>query len=163
MRAIHPTVQRVIEAGAALGLAIEVREVAESAATAEGAAAALGCELARIVKSLLFLADGEPVLALVSGANRLDERKLAALTGVARKRVRRADAATAREATGFAIGGVAPFGHPRALPVYLDRDLLAHATVWAAAGTPRALFEIEPGALARATGARVADLRAERS
>jgi prolyl-tRNA editing enzyme YbaK/EbsC (Cys-tRNA(Pro) deacylase) len=106
-----------------------------------------------IVKSLVFLAGDEPILALVSGANQADERRLAALSG---RTVRRADADAVRGATGYAIGGVPPVGHPRPLRVFIDRDLLAYDRLIAAAGTPHAVFPIPPSC--RVTGG-VADLK----
>ncbi len=109
------------------------------------------------MKSLVFLADGRPILALVSGANRVDERKLAAACGA--QRVVKADAETAREATGFVIGGVPPVGHRRPLRTYLDRDLLRHEIVYAAAGSPAAVFPVTPQDLLRASGAQPVDLR----
>jgi len=112
------------------------------------------------VKSLLFVVDGGPVMALVSGANQLDERKLAALRGVGRKKVKRADADTAKAATGFSIGGIPPFGHTSQLPVYVDEDLTRFEIVWAAAGTPFAVFAVTPDELVRASGGMVVDLAA---
>jgi prolyl-tRNA editing enzyme YbaK/EbsC (Cys-tRNA(Pro) deacylase) len=109
----------------------------------------------QIVKSLVFLADGQPVLALVSGANRLDPAKLAQIAGA---KITRADADTVRAATGYAIGGVSPVGLATALPVYCDRDLLQHSEVWAAAGTPHTVFSIEPETLTRITNAEIVDL-----
>ncbi|RME82798.1 MAG: YbaK/EbsC family protein [Caldilineae bacterium] len=156
--ATHPTALRVQEAGRALGLDIRVMEFDQSTRTAADAAAAVGCQVGQIVKSLVFLVDGDPVICLVSGSNRLDERKLAAWAGVSRKRVRRADADSARAATGFAIGGVAPFGYPRPLTVLCDQDLMRYDVVWAAAGTPNAVFAIAPPALIEATHAQVLDL-----
>ena len=114
-------------------------------------------QVAQIVKSLVFLLDGEPVVALVSGANRLDESRLAAALGGAE--VTRADADTVRKATGYPIGGVPPFGHDRRLPTAVDEDLLRFDVVWAAAGTPRDVFPIAPGELVRATGGTVAPLK----
>jgi prolyl-tRNA editing enzyme YbaK/EbsC (Cys-tRNA(Pro) deacylase) len=138
---------------AGAGLDIEVRRFPQGTRTAEDAAAAIGCTVAQIVKSLVFTVDGSPVVALVSGANRLDTDRLAA-----RGRVGKADAALVREATGYAIGGVPPFGHATALPVLCDRDLLAHDTVWAAAGRPDAVFPIAPARLVELSRAEVADL-----
>jgi prolyl-tRNA editing enzyme YbaK/EbsC (Cys-tRNA(Pro) deacylase) len=146
---------RVQAALGELGLPAEIVRVDESARTAAGAAEAVGAEVGQIVKSLVFLSDGEPVLALVSGSNRLDGARLSALTG---GRIERADAAAVREATGYAIGGVPPVGHATRLRVFCDRDLLRHRTVWAAAGTPDTVFPIAPEALVAATGAQVADL-----
>lgn len=147
--------RRVVDAAAALGLAIDVREFPDGTRTAEDAARAVGCGVAQIVKSLVFVAGERPVLALVSGPNRLDEAKLGALAGGA---VRRASADEVRAATSYAVGGVPPIGHPSPLPTWLDRDLLDHTEVWAAAGTPRHVFAIDPAALVAATGAVAADL-----
>jgi prolyl-tRNA editing enzyme YbaK/EbsC (Cys-tRNA(Pro) deacylase) len=110
----------------------------------------------QIVKSLVFVAGSEPFLALTSGPNRADTGRLAALLGVP---VRRADAEEAREATGYAIGGTPPFGHPRPLRAFCDRDLLAFPEVWAAAGTPHSVFPIPPDDLIRVSGARPADFK----
>jgi Cys-tRNA(Pro) deacylase len=156
---MHPSAQKVADAARALGLSVEVVEFEETTRTAQDAAHAIGCQVAQIVKSLLFVVDGQPVMALVSGVNRLDERKLAALRGVGRKQVERADADTAKAATGFSIGGVPPFGHTSRLPVYVDEDLTHFDVVWAAAGTPFAVFAIAPEELVRASQATVADLK----
>ena len=128
----------------------------EGTRTAVDAARAVGCELGQIVKSLVFLAAGKPVVALVSGSNRLDERRLAAVAG---DPVAKADAETARAATGYAIGGVPPFGHATEVPVFMDRDLLAYPAVWAAAGRPDSVFEIEPARLRELSNAVVIDLK----
>ncbi len=152
-----PSVLRVAEAARALGLEIEVREFPESTRTAEDAAAAIGVNVGQIVKSLVFLADGQPLLCLVSGLNRLDTSRLADITGASQ--VRRARAGEVERATGFAIGGVPPFGHTQRLPRYCDRDLMAYDVVWAAAGTPRAVFAVEPQRLVQACSATVADLK----
>jgi prolyl-tRNA editing enzyme YbaK/EbsC (Cys-tRNA(Pro) deacylase) len=111
----------------------------------------------QIVKSLVFVAAGRPVVALVSGANRLDEGRLATVAGAP---VAKADAETARGATGYAIGGVPPFGHATEVPVFMDRDLLGHGVVWAAAGRPDSVFEISPQRLRELSQAQVADLKA---
>jgi prolyl-tRNA editing enzyme YbaK/EbsC (Cys-tRNA(Pro) deacylase) len=153
---LHPNLARVVAAAASAGLAIEVRRFPEETRTAAEAAQAVGCDVAQIVKSLVFLADGEPVIALLSGADRLDPSRLAAATGASE--VRRADADEARAATGFAIGGVPPFGHARPLIVLIDERLLAHDVVWAAAGLPDAVFRVAPRALQAAAGARLAAL-----
>jgi Cys-tRNA(Pro) deacylase len=147
--------QRVADALAAAGVEAEVRNYAESTRTAEEAAAAVGADVGQIVKSLVFLADGRPVLALVSGANRLDTTKLAQIAGA---KITRADADTVRASTGYAIGGVPPVGLASALPVYCDRDLMRYTEVWAAAGTPHAVFSIGPETLTRITHAEVVDL-----
>jgi Cys-tRNA(Pro) deacylase len=155
---LHPSAQRVANAAAERGLTVEIVAFAESTRTAEDAAAAIGCEVGQIVKSLVFSVDGRAVIALVSGANQLDTRKLAELLGVGRKKVQRADAELVRTATGFAIGGVPPFGHATVMPVYVDRDLTQYDVIWAAAGTPNTVFEITPDALVNAAGGTVADL-----
>jgi prolyl-tRNA editing enzyme YbaK/EbsC (Cys-tRNA(Pro) deacylase) len=151
-----PAAQRVQAALRALGVEGEVILLAESARTAAEAAAACGVAVGQIVKSLVFLAGDEPILALVSGANQADERRLAALSG---RTVRRADADAVRGATGYAIGGVPPVGHPRPLRVFIDRDLLAYDRLIAAAGTPHAVFPITPAELCRVTAGAVADIR----
>lgn len=153
---MHPNATRVTDAARDLGLSIEVTEFPEGTRTAEEAAAAVGVAPGQIVKSLVFAVDGEVVVALVSGSNRLDERALAAAAGGAR--CERVDAAVVREATGFPIGGVPPFGHAERLRTFVDRDLLDHDVVWAAAGTPRDVFPIAPGDLVRVSGGVVADL-----
>ena len=156
---MHPTAQKVAQAAQALGLDICVTEFTTSTRTAEDAALAVGCQVGQIVKSLLFIVRDQPTLVLVSGANRLDEKKLAALCGVGRKQVKRGDANAARQATGFAIGGVPPFGHATALPIYIDADLQQFNVVWAAAGTPNTVFDITPTALIQATGGAIADVK----
>jgi prolyl-tRNA editing enzyme YbaK/EbsC (Cys-tRNA(Pro) deacylase) len=135
---------------------ITVKRFPEGTRTAEDAARAVGCELGQIVKSLVFVAGGRPVVALVSGANRLDERHLAEVAG---DPVAKADAGTARSATGYSIGGVPPFGHATDVPVFMDRDLLGYAVVWAAAGRPDSVFEIAPARLRDLSKAQVADLK----
>ncbi len=149
--------ERFLEAAAVLGITPEVREFPDGTRTAAEAAAAVGCDVGQIVKSLVFVADGEPLLALTSGANRADPARLRALAGATE--VRKADAEEARAATGFAIGGTPPFGHPRRLRVLVDQDLLGYEVVWAAAGTPKSVFPIAPDDLLRASGGEPADLR----
>ena len=129
----------------------------EGTKTAADAAAAIGCDVGQIVKSLIFKVDGEVVLAYVSGSNQLDESKLAAAAGAVT--CRRVDADAVRAATGFPIGGVPPFGHSTHLRVFIDPDLLQHDEVWAAAGTWHDVFGIEPHELVRASEGRVVDLR----
>ncbi|WIG57745.1 MAG: YbaK family protein [Ktedonobacterales bacterium] len=154
------SVVRVVEALNALGVEAEIIEFSQSTRTAEEAAAAVGAQVGQIVKSLVFLAGDQPVLALVSGANQASTAKLAQVCGAP---IRRADADTVRSATGFSIGGVPPVGHAQSLPTYLDRDLLRFATIWAAAGTPNAVFSIAPHDLARIANAEVIDLAVEQS
>ena len=139
------------------GTGIAVKQFPAGTRTAVDAANAIGCEVGQIVKSLVFVAGGRPVVALVSGANRLDERSLASVAGAP---VAKADADTVRTATGYSIGGVPPFGHATDLPVYMDRDLLGHGVVWAAAGRPDSVFEISPQRLLELSRAEVADLKA---
>lgn len=156
---LHPNVQRVIDAAATSGLRIEVVRFPDGTRTAEDAARAVGCTVGQIVKSLVFMLDGDPVMALVSGSDRLDPARLAAVMGGSL--VRRADGDEVRAATGYAIGGVPPLGHARSLPVLIDEHLLAHAEVWAAAGLPDAVFRVAPLDLERAAGARRAALAAD--
>ena len=150
----------VVEAGRLAGLELEVREFPDGTRTAAAAAQAVGCAIDQIVKSLVFVADATPVLVLTAGGNRVDEAKVAGQTGAAA--VRKADADEARAATGFAIGGTPPFGHPRQLDVLVDRDLTRFELVWAAAGTPQHVFAITPEALLRVSGGRVGDVAAAR-
>ncbi len=145
------SIDRFLEAALALGHPVEVRRFPEGTRTAPDAARAIGCAVGQIVKSLVFVANGEPVLALTSGANRVDPGKLAALAGATE--VRRASPEEAREATGFAVGGTPPFGHPRRLRTFLDEDLIDYEEVWAAAGAPDSVFRTTPEALHRASGA----------
>jgi len=155
---LHPNLTRVVAAAASAGLPIEVQRFPEGTRTAADAARAVGCDVAQIVKSLVFMADGEPVLALLSGADRLDPERLA--TAIGATAVRRADGDEARAATGFAIGGVPPIGHARPITVLIDEHLLTHDLVWAAAGLPDAVFSVSPRALQAAAGARAAALAA---
>ena len=134
---------------------VEVKTFPQGTRTAVDAARAVGCDVAQIVKSLVFVAAGRPVVALVSGANRLDETRLGAIAG---EPVTKADAETARAATGYAIGGVPPFGHATEVPVFMDRDLMRHGVVWAAAGRPDSVFEINPERLRELSSATVGDL-----
>jgi len=150
----------VIEAGRSLGIEVVPHRFPEGAKTAVDAANAIGCEVAQIVKSLIFGVDGEVVLAYVSGVNQLDERKLAAAAGgLACERV---DADTVRAATGFPIGGVPPFGHATELRVFVDPDLLIHHEVWAAAGTWHDVFALSPPDLVRVSGGVVVELKRDR-
>lgn len=156
---MHPNAERIVAAGRELGLDVEVHTFPEGTRTAVEAAEAVGTDVARIVKSLVFLEEGDParpVLALVGGADRLDVAKLARACDVTR--VGRADADGVRAATGFPIGGVPPFGHAETLPTYVDRHLLDHDVVWAAAGTPRDVFPVAPGDLVDPVGAVPTDL-----
>ena len=155
--AVHPNVVRVVEAGRALGLEIVPRRFPDGTKTAADAAAAIGVDVGQIVKSLVFAVDGEIVMAYVSGANQLDESKLALAAGGAR--CSRVDADAVRNATGFPIGGVPPFGHTTALRIFIDPDLLQYDEVWAAAGTWNDVFGIEPHKLVEASGGVLTDLK----
>ena len=156
---MHTSAQKVANAAEKLGLTIEIVEFAQTTRTAQEAADAIGTTVAQIVKSLCFAVNEQPVIALVSGSNQLDERKLAQLYGVGRKKVKRANADAVKVATGFSIGGVPPFGHLTNLPIYVDEDLLQFEVVWAAAGTPFAVFAIAPDVLVRACGGTAVDLK----
>jgi len=150
------SLKRVQSALQAAGLAVEIRETDDSARTAEGAAAAVGCAVDQIAKSIIFRGEttGHVVLFLTAGGNRVDPAKATALAG---QSLGKADADLIRAETGFAIGGVAPVGHLRQIEAWLDPRLLDFETVWAAAGTPRHVFAIAPEDLVRITGAKQAD------
>ena len=148
--------EAVVAAGRSLGLELDVREFPEGTRTAADAARAIGCQVDQIVKSLVFVADTEPVLVLTSGGNRVDVVKVGKERSAAV--VRKADASEVRAATGYAIGGTPPFGHARELAVLIDRHLTGFEVVWAAAGTPRHVFPIAPADLVRVTGGQVADV-----
>jgi prolyl-tRNA editing enzyme YbaK/EbsC (Cys-tRNA(Pro) deacylase) len=151
--AASKSTRRVIDALEAHGLDAKVRDMPGSTRTARDAAAAVGCAVGQIVKSLVFSCDdGRTVLVLASGANRVDVERLASHLG---SPVSMAEPAAVRDATGFAIGGVAPVGLPDAVPVHMDEDLLRYDTVWAAAGTPRSVFPVAPAVLRDVTGATV--------
>jgi prolyl-tRNA editing enzyme YbaK/EbsC (Cys-tRNA(Pro) deacylase) len=154
---LHRNVTRVVDAGSAIGIAVEPVRFPEGTKTAIDAANAIGCHVGQIVKSLIFAVDGEVVLAYVSGANQLDETKLALAAGGAI--CSRVDADTVRAATGFPIGGVPPFGHDTVLRVFIDPDLLQYDIVWAAAGTWHDVFALSPADLVRASGGLVIDLK----
>ncbi len=135
---------------------MEIHEFPAGTKTAQDAARAVGCQVAAIVKSLVFVVDGEPVVALVPGDRRLDPSKLATAAGG--REARRASLEEVREATGFAAGGTPPFGHRQALPVFADPALRRNQVVWAAAGTPTTVFSVDLKELVRASGARWAEL-----
>ncbi len=158
MTDLPPSSQKVAEAARRLALPIEIVVMPSSTRTAEEAAAACGCAVGQIVKSLVFrgAASGRPLLLLVSGANRVDEKTAATAIG---EDLSRPDAAFVRETTGFAIGGIPPFGHASPLATFMDRDLLGYPVVWAAAGTPAAVFSADPARLRDATGAAVIGVR----
>jgi prolyl-tRNA editing enzyme YbaK/EbsC (Cys-tRNA(Pro) deacylase) len=158
-------IQRVVDAAARKGVALEIHVFPESTHTAEEAATAVGAELGQIVKSLVFVAAAEdgsldPILCLVSGPNRVDLARLAAVTS--EPDVRRASANEARELTGFSIGGIPPIGHGRPVRVVMDPDLGRFQTVWAAAGTPTSVFPVPPATLRMLSNAHVAPICEER-
>ena len=153
MTSLPDSARRVADAASAAGIEIAVVEMPDSTRTAEDAAAACGCDVAQIVKSLVFVgADtGRPYLLLVSGVNRVDEAGIADLLG---EPLKRPDGRTVRDLTGYAIGGIPPIGHSGEIPTVIDEKLLGFDTVWAAAGTPRCVFSVDPAALRDAAGAR---------
>ena len=152
------SVERVRAALLAAGHPDTIQAFPEGTRSAAEAAAAVGCAVAAIAKSIVFRAGPRPVLVVASGANRVDMAKVAAATGLA---VKRADGGWVRDVTGFAIGGVAPVGHLTPPLVLLDRDLLALDRVWAAAGSPMHVFATTPAELLRLTGGTMADVREE--
>jgi prolyl-tRNA editing enzyme YbaK/EbsC (Cys-tRNA(Pro) deacylase) len=156
--ALSPSAQKVQQALDGLGFALQVVELPQSTRTSVEAAQSCGCEVAQIAKSLVFQGrhTGRPVLVMASGANRVDEKKLAALIG---EPVQRPDADFVREKTGFVIGGVSPVGYATPLEVFIDVDILQYETIWAAAGTPHAVFRLTPAELVQMTGGRVADVK----
>ncbi len=153
-------IERFTDGARALGLHPEVRRFPEGTKTAEAAAQAIGCDVGQIVKSLIFMADDAAMLALTSGRNRVDESKLAAVTGA--RKVRRATPEEAREATGFAVGGTPPFAHTKAVRAFIDADLLGYDQVWAAAGTPDSVFPLTPADLLRVSEASTAAFTEDR-
>jgi prolyl-tRNA editing enzyme YbaK/EbsC (Cys-tRNA(Pro) deacylase) len=160
----HPAIQRVRDAAARKGVTLDVRIFDESTHTATEAADAVGADIGQIVKSLVFVAprdDGtlEPIVCLVSGPDRVDLARLAAVTG--EQEIRRATAREANDLTGFVIGGIPPFAHPRSLRVVMDPALGRYPTVWAAAGLPTAVFEVPPATLRTLANATVAPIRDE--
>jgi Cys-tRNA(Pro) deacylase len=157
MNDIHPNVVRVTAAAKERGLDIVTKRFPEGTKTAADAAAAIGVTIGQIVKSLVFGVDGEIVMALVSGSNQLDEKKLALVAGGAK--CERVDADAVREATGYPIGGVPPFGHSTQLRVFVDPDLLQYDEVWAAAGTWNDNFGAAPADIVRVAGGVVTELK----
>jgi Cys-tRNA(Pro) deacylase len=157
MSDVHPNTLRVIAAARDAGLEITTRRFPEGTKTAADAAAAIGVTVGQIVKSLVFGVDNEIVMALVSGSNQLDEKKLALAAGGAK--CARVDADAVREATGYPIGGVPPFGHSTQLRVFVDPDLLQYDEVWAAAGTWNDNFGANPNDIVRVAGGVVTDLK----
>lgn len=153
---MHPSVERVVTALRAGGVDAEIKEFDESTRTAIDAANALDVPVGAIVKSLVFAADGAPVLVLASGDHQVDTAKVARVLGAAH--VGRADADLVRDATGFAIGGVAPIGHPHPLRTVLDTHLGSFDVIWAAAGTPKTVFATTYDQLLKLTDATPADI-----
>jgi prolyl-tRNA editing enzyme YbaK/EbsC (Cys-tRNA(Pro) deacylase) len=156
---LSPSAQKVQDVLRTLGFDCQVIEFTESTRTSAEAAARVGCEIGQIVKSLIFRGQGtgKPVLVLTSGANRVDERSISQYAG---ESIGRADAEFVRAASGFAIGGVPPVGHVQPLETYLDEDLLQYKKIWAAAGTPNAVFELTPTTLEKLTGGKVVRVKA---
>jgi prolyl-tRNA editing enzyme YbaK/EbsC (Cys-tRNA(Pro) deacylase) len=155
---LSASARRVQEAVAARGFAFQVVEFPASTRTAADAAAANGCEVAQIAKSLVFRTKAEwrPILVIASGANRVNEQRLRDLIG---EPIEKADADFVRERIGFAIGGVPPVGHREPLAIFIDEDLLALGEIWAAAGTPNAVFRLPAADLPTLTGGRTADIK----
>ena len=161
MSALHPSARRVQQALKALGFAYQVLQLPASTRTAREAAEAVGCTVGQIAKSLVFKTrrTQRPILVIASGANRVDEKRLAALVG---EPVEKADADFVREKTGFAIGGVPPIGHKEPLETFIDEDLLQYEEIWAAAGHPHAVFRLTPGDLQTMTQGRVVAVKKAR-
>jgi prolyl-tRNA editing enzyme YbaK/EbsC (Cys-tRNA(Pro) deacylase) len=155
---LSPSAQKIQDQIRSLGYDYTVIEHADSTRTAQEAADRAGCELGQIVKSLIFKGkdSGKPILILTSGANRVDEQRISEYAGEA---IGRADADFVRAVTGFAIGGVPPFGHVQKLETYFDEDFLKYETIWAAAGTPNAIFEVKTADLQKITDAKVARVK----
>ena len=155
---LKASARRVQTALAERGFAFDVREFPESTRTSAEAAAAIGCAVGQIAKSLVFRArqSGRPVLVVASGANRIDETKVGRLIG---EKIERAGADFVRDKTGFSIGGVPPLGHAEPPVTLIDEDLLDFDEIWAAAGTPNAVFRLAPGDLAEMTGGRMAEIK----
>ncbi len=155
---LSASAQKVQDTLAALGFSQQVVEHAQTTRTSAEAAAAIGCEVGQIAKSVIFKGkqSGQAILVIASGANRVDEKKLRALLG---EKVEKPDADFVRAQTGFVIGGVPPVGHAQALTTFIDEALLQYAQIWAAAGTPNAVFPLTPAELAQMTGGKVVDLR----
>ncbi|MGH2349378.1 MAG: YbaK/EbsC family protein [bacterium] len=142
---------------ARLGTPFQVVTMPATTRTVQDAAAAIGCAVGQIVKSIVFrgAVSGKPVLVIASGANRINEKSIAALSG---EPITKASADFVRESTGFAIGGVPPVGFSRPIETWIDESLLQHSEVWAAAGTPNAVFSLDPQALPAMTGGKTVDI-----
>ena len=151
--ALSPAAERVQELLRAAGSEARVRQLPITARTSADAAAAIGCTVAQIAKSLVFKSrSGKPVLVIASGANRVDESKIATALG---EPIGKADASFVRDTSGYAIGGVAPIGHAMPPRIFIDEDLCEHASLWAAAGHPHAVFPVTAAELERLTGGTV--------
>ena len=152
------TAQKVQDQLTALGFNYKVIEFQESTRTAQEAAERAGCALGQITKSLIFKGKrtDKPILVLTSGANRVNEKTISEYAG---EPISRADADFVRAVTGFAIGGVPPVGHANKMETYLDEDFLQYSTIWAAAGTPNAIFELTPDALQKMTGGKIVKVK----
>lgn len=159
---LSPSAQRVQDALESLGLRLLVVELPDSARTAAEAAQAIGCTVGQIAKSLIFKtkATGRPVLVIASGANRVDEKRISQVLG---EKIGKADADFVRQHTGFSIGGVSPVGHLQELTTFIDADLLKHDEIWAAAGTPHAVFRLTGDEMVRATGGKVISVTVKKS
>jgi prolyl-tRNA editing enzyme YbaK/EbsC (Cys-tRNA(Pro) deacylase) len=155
---LSASAKRVQEALEALGMSLQVVELPDSTRTAVEAAQAVGCQVGQIVKSLVFKAkhSGRAIMVEASGANRVDEHKIEALLG---EPLGKADADFVREHTGFAIGGIPPLGHAEKLETFIDEDLGQYEEIWAAAGTPHAVFRLTPAELQRITTGRVVAIK----
>ena len=155
---MKPAAERVQQILRELGLESEVVEFSESTKTSAEAASAIGTTLGQICKSILFEAGGEPVMVIASGVNRIDTAKVQQHVG---QPLGKANAAFVREKTGFVIGGVPPVGHLHPFPIFIDQDLMQYPLVYAAAGTPNAIFPLKPADLVRITGGEVIDCKEE--
>jgi prolyl-tRNA editing enzyme YbaK/EbsC (Cys-tRNA(Pro) deacylase) len=155
---LTPSAQKIQDQIKSLGYEYTVIEHTESTRTAQEAADRAGCALGQIVKSLIFKGrqSGKPILVLTSGANRVDEKRI---SGYAGEPISRADADFVRSVTGFAIGGVPPIGHIQKMETYIDEDFLQYSTIWAAAGTPNAIFELKTEDLQKMTGGKIVQVK----
>jgi prolyl-tRNA editing enzyme YbaK/EbsC (Cys-tRNA(Pro) deacylase) len=155
---LSPRAKRIQEALSSLGASFEVVELPQSTRTAVEAASAIGCSVEQIAKSIVFRTKRSkvPILVIASGVNRVNEARIAALTG---EPVEKADAAYVRERTGFAIGGIPPVGHIEPIHTFVDEDLMAFSEIWAAAGTPNAVFRLDPKGLIAITGGTLASIK----
>jgi len=158
MQILSPSAQKIQDLLYSLGYNYTVIEHAESTRTAVEAAERAGCDLGQIVKSLIFKGkeSGKPIIVLTSGANRVDEKRIREYAG---EGIGKADADFVRAVTGFAIGGVPPVGHVQNIETYMDEDFLQYETVWAAAGTPKAIFELKTADLQKMTDAKIVQVK----